>query len=89
MVSTSVNEFAYDLNLQILPNPAHDQLTIQSSALIQSLELLDATSKVIFTNSKISEVNPTINLNGISPGIYLIKIIDQNKNTYSKRFIKE
>jgi len=89
MGSTSVNEFAYDLNLQILPNPAHDQLTIQSSALIQSLELSDATGKVIFTNSKISEVNPTINLNGISPGIYLIKIIDQNKNTYSKRFIKE
>lgn len=89
VVSTSINEFAYDLNLQLLPNPAHDQLTIQSSILIQSLEMSDATGKVIFTNSKISEVNPTINLNGISQGIYLIKIIDQNKNTYSKRFIKE
>ncbi len=89
VVSTAVNEIPISMNLLLLPNPAHDQLTIHSSVLIQSLELSDATGKVIYMDSKISEVNPTINLNGISPGIYLIKITDQNKNMYSKRFIKE
>jgi hypothetical protein len=89
LVSTSVNEISNDLNLQLHPNPAHDQLTIQSPMIIQSLELSDATGKVIYINSKIFEANPIINLNGISPGVYLIKITDQNKNTYSKRFIKE
>jgi hypothetical protein len=89
VVSTSVNKISNDLNLQINPNPAHDQLTIQSPMIIQSLELSDATGKVIYINSKIFEANPIINLNGISPGVYLIKITDQNKNTYSKRFIKK
>ena len=41
------------------------------------IELSDATGKVIYMDSKISEVTPTINLNGISPGIYLIKITNE------------
>ena len=89
LVSTSVNELTNDFNLQISPNPAHDVLNIQSSMKINKIELVDITGKLILIENHLSEGNRTINVSDISPGIYLIKITDQNKNTYSKRFIKE
>lgn len=89
VVSTSVDEFTADKYFQIQPNPAHEQITIQSKNQIQQLELIDITGKVLYKASSLSEGNNSINLNGFEAGSYLIKVTYQNNNSYSQRFIKE
>jgi hypothetical protein len=89
LVSTSVNELANDFNLQISPNPAHDLLNIQSTSKINSIELLDITGKSLLIENQLSKDNMSLDLSGISPGIYFVRITDQNKSVATRRFVKE
>jgi hypothetical protein len=89
LVSTSVNELANDFNLKISPNPAHDLLNIQSTSKINSIELLDITGKSILMENQLLKDNISLDLSGISPGIYFVRITDQNKSVATRRFVKE
>ena len=89
LVSTSVNEISNDFNLQINPNPAHDLLNIQSTSKINSIELIDIAGKSIQMENQLSKENMSLDLSGISPGIYFVRITDQNKSVTTRRFVKE
>ncbi|MFM7016341.1 MAG: T9SS type A sorting domain-containing protein [Bacteroidota bacterium] len=89
VVSTSINEITSDKYFQIQPNPAHEQITIQSKNQIKQLELIDITGKILYMASSLSEGNNSINLSGYDAGVYQIKVTYQNNNSYSQRFIKE
>jgi hypothetical protein len=89
LVSTSVNELANDFNLQISPNPAHELLNIQSTKKINTIELVDITGKSVLIENQISKDNISLDLSGISPGIYFVRITDQNKSVATRRFVKE
>jgi hypothetical protein len=89
LVSTSVNELANDFNLQINPNPAHELLNIQCSKNINTFELVDITGKLILMENQLSKDNISIDLSGISPGIYFVRITDLNKSVATRRFVKE
>jgi len=89
LVSTSVNELANNFNLQISPNPAHDLLNIQSTSKINSIELLDIIGKSVLIENQLSKDNMSLDLSRISPGIYFVRITDQNKSVATRRFVKE
>jgi len=89
LVSTEVEEIQSSTFWKVSPNPAHDLLNIQSASKINSIELLDITGKSILIENQLSKDNMSLDLSGISPGIYFVRITDQNKSITTRRFVKE
>lgn len=80
-VCAGLEEFEQS-DLKIYPNPAHDQLNLWSDSGFEkrtSLSIYDGTGKQVFTTAlKIRGTQATIPLNGISPGIYSLRVSDHN-----------
>ena len=70
----------------IYPNPAVDELIINNKQLtINNVEILDVTGK--FLNTQYSILN-TINISGLSQGIYILKI-NTDKGIFTRKFVKK
>lgn len=60
-------------SLFLFPNPASDQLNIMADAYIQKVQILDMKGQITLeqtTNSK----NLQINLSGLKPGLYIVRV---------------
>jgi hypothetical protein len=76
--------------LQVLPNPANDQITLQWPAGIQAgqLELLSMDGRVVKSWSSTSvAVKRTVDVSDLSEGTYLVRMRSAS-NTISGRFVK-
>ena len=74
--------------IQIYPNPVSDKLYIKSVLDdIKKIEMIDLTGKVIYTN-KVIRKSETIDLVGISTGLYLIRIYTADKVFTEKVVVK-
>ena len=86
-VVTDIPDFvAYEKNM-LFPNPATDRLTIRSDALLKSYAIYSADGKMMLsggTNAK--EV--TINLVDLLPGLYMIRIQNQDGSSWNGKFVK-
>lgn len=83
-------EFIYDAIsensnsiLNVYPNPAIDNLTIQSND-YQRVELIDASGKLVFSSEFENEI--TINTDDMSSGVYFVKLIG-NENVKTEKVI--
>jgi len=78
------------LDLSIHPNPASNFITINNIdfAEIANIEIFNIIGKKVlsFNNDITSEV---INISDLDNGIYIIRITDQNFNTYTQNFSKK
>lgn len=66
-----------DSDFQIYPNPSHGNINIinNTSALIKTITILDLYGNTVHTESINSELRDNrININGIAPGCYFVKI---------------
>ncbi len=76
-------------NIIISPNPAKELLLIKSSgAVIESIEILDITSKTVvsYANQNANEIN--VSLGSLAKGIYFVKV-SSNEHTEFKKLIIE
>lgn len=73
-VPNSVQEYKAP-NINIYPNPAHDQLTIENTnSLIRNIRLYDLSGKTIQKVSNINQYQITIPLPEVKQGLYFISV---------------
>lgn len=60
-------------SFSIYPNPASDVITVQASKTIQLIQLFNAQGQVVL-QEKINAQSVTLNLSGLSGGIYLLSV---------------
>ena len=82
----SVNDVSKN-NFSVYPNPVVDLLTIKSDTKITSVEVYSADQRLILTDNNIKDNK--VSLKSLSKGVYVIKIVDENKNTIAKKVIKD
>lgn len=81
----SNNSFA---NTEILfyPNPTKHNLYIDTTEKIKSIQIIDITGKIVYSNENIE--NNSINVEQLENGSYIIKIINTKNQFITKPFIK-
>ena len=63
------------LQVQLFPNPASDRVIVELSAgAIKQLELLDLTGRILMAYQGLGENRFQLDLQGMSPGIYLVNV---------------
>lgn len=84
----AVNEQGNNREIDLYPNPTEGILTIESKEVPRnwSVEVYDAPGKLIQAG-KLEVKNGTIDLTGINPGIYFIRI-ETEKGAFTNRIIK-
>ncbi|MEO0046848.1 MAG: hypothetical protein RL705_2039 [Bacteroidota bacterium] len=81
-----VNEFASN-QFSLHPVPAKKFLTITSDDLnFKNAQIFDLTGKMILSSDLES---PSINVESLSKGTYIILLLEENNNKYTRKFIKE
>jgi photosystem II stability/assembly factor-like uncharacterized protein len=70
--------------IEVYPNPANDHITINSSAIINRIELLNSSGKMLFTKQN----DGIVDISGFPPGVYFVKVF-MNEGFLSKKIIKK
>lgn len=80
IVSSTTNLTDSDVDLTIAPNPAYDLVMITSNdkSPIQSIEVLDISGRILFTESNINLSNYELKRNNLNSGMYFVKISFKN-----------
>jgi len=74
--------------ISIYPNPAKNSINIKGVNAKQII-VVDALGKVVIEQQNLSPFTQQLNINMLSKGIYLVKIVDSNNKTFTNKFIKE
>jgi hypothetical protein len=77
---SKTNHFQFN----VYPNPAKDIIKFQSDLPLETVELFALTGAKILQ----VKVKDNINVNGISPGVYVLKVHSENGGTATKKLIK-
>ena len=87
---TAIAENMNNYGINIFPNPAKDNLYIQTEKIFSNgqIQLFDMYGKLIQTNS-FQQENSTIDLHGIAVGIYTLKVLDGDKTIRIQKIIKQ
>ncbi len=80
--SAGLDEFSA-VEVDVYPNPATNQLNIESDAAIEALTIFTLSGKVSLTSKY-----PSIDLSGLESGVYLVSI-STDKGDITKRFVKQ
>jgi hypothetical protein len=73
-------------SIQLLPNPAKDQITISSNIKMNTYQIFNVLGKKVLSGVL---TNPTIQIESLYTGSYFIVLKETNTNkTYRKKFIK-
>jgi len=77
------------IDFRISPNPNNGEFKINLSYVGEntSLEILDLSGKLVY-QSKLNNKTPTINVNSISRGVYLISLVENGNRKTKKLIIK-
>ncbi|MCL2072992.1 MAG: choice-of-anchor J domain-containing protein [Marinilabiliaceae bacterium] len=62
--------------LSVYPNPATDKLYISSEISINAISLFDATGRIVLVYEKVGNSEFTIDISGLSSGVYFVNIDD-------------
>ncbi len=81
----AIDEYA-DARINIYPNPANHQITIETDVDYE-LQIADIKGKVIITKN-ISQRLETINTSTLTPGMYILKFLNNNIAINKKLIIK-
>lgn len=88
----SINDFAFENNILLYPNPNKGSFTIQLSEAINdyTVQVMDQSGRIVYTNElkNSSDLLQNVNLNSAASGVYFIKIKSDN-STVIKKIIVE
>jgi len=87
-LALNVDDNSLDQNISLYPNPASNQLTINSGDIVlQEAVIYDITGRALQTLS-LQTTNTQLNIQHLKAGNYVLQLIDNNGNSITKRFIK-
>lgn len=87
-INSSINEINKNINLELYPNPTKENLTIETNSNTnQSLEIINIVGQTIYTSTFSKKT--TIDVSRFPKGVYILKIINKDKESIVKKFIKE
>jgi hypothetical protein len=75
---TGVPEVSANTDFTIFPNPAKDAFTIRADIQNASLYICDLTGKILLMKEKVTD-GTIVNLRDIKNGIYVVRIVENNK----------
>ena len=81
----------YDLDgfsLEVYPNPAINELNIESSYLLDQLEICDLSGRQLATFTHIQNTHFAVDCQFLSPGNYLVKVSSEGKTFVKQVQIK-
>jgi len=88
--SADVEDIVYSSNLNIYPNPAQNNINIESVKQIESVVLYNMQGKKIKQIEKPDNNNLSIDVSNMAPGIYLIHAtLSDQRLPYIRKFIVE
>ncbi len=73
--------------VSVYPNPTNDILQVSSSESIRYLEITATDGKTLFT-SKSGEIARGLDISGLAPGMYLVKVVFQNEQSVVRKWVK-
>ena len=76
-------------NFRLFPNPTTNQLTVESTKAINTIEITDALGRVQSFKSKVQSNSTQIDIHSLASGIYLIKLYFSDGAIEVKKFVKE
>ncbi len=80
-----INDVNLEDNITLYPNPASNQITIDSNGIIISKVIIyDVLGKIVLSTTK-----KEIDISNLTTGSYFVRIIDNNGNNAVKKFIKK
>ena len=86
-----IDDYTQQNGYLVYPNPTQNEVQIEtqnSNEQIQSVQLYDVNGKYI-TSKTVNNANATINLSPYSSGIYIVKVLSENKNIQYIKVIKK
>ncbi|MBO4655030.1 MAG: T9SS type A sorting domain-containing protein [Bacteroidales bacterium] len=75
--------------LLVYPNPSSDQVNIQCSSVIKNIEVIDMTGRCVRHAFNVDQNLYSLNISGLSPAIYFIKVTDENDRPIISKIIKK
>lgn len=81
-----VEEWAFVQNLQLYPNPAHREFSLDGFENTLQVEVISTGGKVML--SKEVSAGETINISGWAKGLYTLEIVQGNKRGYKKLVVR-
>jgi photosystem II stability/assembly factor-like uncharacterized protein len=85
LITVNLDELITNYSFSFYPNPSTDNLNIKSEVLINEINILDITGKLIKT---IKLNTSLINIEDLKEGIYFLKIITSTGESNTYKFIK-
>lgn len=77
------------INVKIYPNPAQDNITVNSKNIINSLKIYNSLGKVVFVTADLNSLNYSINVDDFVSGIYNIVTSEKDGTIRTTKFIKK
>ena|GEM_PF-1447889 len=84
--SVGMEELSNGNSIGLYPNPANSTATIQSSSMLQKVEVLSLTGQVI-SSETISGTQHQLDLAGIANGVYFVNIYSANQKIARKKLV--
>ena len=85
----SIENNEIDNQLNVYPNPAHDQLNIQCDNNMQSIEIIDIMGRSVKSVANIDGSTYSLNISNLSNAIYFVKVVDDNNQVLVHKIIKK
>jgi hypothetical protein len=83
----SVENITLQPEIKLFPNPAKDNLTIQSNVFIKGITVYDMLGKIVLHN-KVNSFTQNIGLNNMQQGMYFVKVESATTSTTQKVIIE-
>lgn len=85
--TTGTEDLSISGEFYIFPNPGNGQFTIETSGIIQSLEVYSISgTKIYSTTNQNQQIPMKINLSAVSPGVYFVRA-NVDKKQYTQKLI--
>lgn len=91
-ILTGTSELSTIEGIKVYPNPAKSLLTIETDESVSDIEIINTTGHIVFEKNipvKISSSSSQIDISELPRGIYIIKIMSEQGDSKTVRFIKE
>ena len=89
LITTATDDISYDQNIDIYPNPSHDDITLYSESLSNSYNwiIYDRLGRVVLSSTEGQIQSVSINISDLSNGVYFIHAFDDSVRL-SRKFVK-
>ena len=87
VIPLSVNEVSSGRNLQLYPNPATNELTLESSSTIIQYSIIDLTGKILHQENRLNSDLIQVRLDDLTSGVYVIQVQTADGKRSAHRFV--